>query len=88
MALASGLSKEEAREKLLPMEVPDVIERILDEVYDGTTTEEARKTIMAKPLIAGFNDDDDMAALDAIESIEEDLREELGTKGTRPRWVN
>ena len=72
MALASGLSKREAREKLLPMGTPDVVERILDEVYDGTTIEEARKTIMTKPLITGFNSNDDMAALDAIESIEED----------------
>jgi hypothetical protein len=75
IALAGGFSKEEAYMKLFYLAPPDTLNPILDEIFDGHTQEEAIVELLEKPMVAGFDSNDEDYANMVIDSMGNNSKE-------------
>jgi len=72
IALAGGFSKEETYLKLFYTTSSDILNAILNDIYDGHTQEEAIIEILEKPMVAGFDSDDEDYADMVIDNMGDD----------------
>ena len=75
IALAGGFSKEEAYMKLFYLAPPDILNSLLNEVYDEHSPEEAIVEILENSMVAGFDSNDEDYANMVIDSMGDEPKE-------------